>query len=126
MVGRYRPGPYALIETPTPSLCGYRKHSPYSRRTRARAISRMQISSTSLVPFYLPFLSRAAVCTPSRKAAVCIEPKEAARPFSVPRFHISVLDVVVVLHSRTIFYAQKITYQTDTYKFKNNSRSKKI
>lgn len=74
--------PGALIETPTPSLCGYRKHSPH---TRTRDLPYANIADLpppprrSLLPA-APF--RAAVCTPSRKAAVHVG-SEGACSFSV-------------------------------------------
>lgn len=45
--GRYRPGSRALIETPTPSLCGYRKHSPH---TRTRDLPYANIADLLLSP----------------------------------------------------------------------------
>jgi len=100
--GRYRP--YALIETPTPSLCGYRKHS---RRTRDLPYANIIDLPRSLL---FAILSRTAVCTRSRKTAVCVGSKGACS-FSVAYgFRILIFDVVITLQLQ--FFLLGIIYHT--------------
>lgn len=47
----------ALIETPTPSLCGYRKHSPHTRTRDLPYANIADLLLCAVVPFYLPLRS---------------------------------------------------------------------
>lgn len=124
LAGRYRP--YALIETPTPSLCGYRKHS---RRTCDLPYANIIDLPRSLL---LAVLSRTAVCTRSRKTAVCVGPKGTCS-FSVARgFRISILDVVVTLQSGAGIFSTRnylsyhYLYIQNNVERRRNSRLRKI
>jgi len=104
LAGRYKP--YALIETPTPSLCGYRKHSRWTRDLSYANI----IDLPSSLP--LAILSRTAVCTRSRKTAVCVGPKGACF-FSVSVSRILILSL---LCDRCDFFLLGIIYHIVVYK----------